>query len=164
MEGAHAVFAGAVGGLAEGDMAEAVLNGVVETDDMALGGKPQKDPGNPDARQNKQGYTTKTPALVAIQRPGAIEIGMDQHDSVNHGRMGCVWGMVHAIRAEGFNDRIRRTVVDVYHHISQKHIKRFLHEETFRWNQRVRIGTVTRTTCSGWTITRRVYYRVPSIE
>lgn len=189
----------------------AVMDGVVETDEVMLGGKPRKDPGNPDARRNKQGHTTKRPALVAVERPEAIEIGAGpgraaampaagmsadavraslstvvaasahlmtdqhgafavvgrehvQHDSVNHGQMEYVRGVVHVNSAEGFNDRIRRTVAGVYHHISQKHVERYLHEVAFRWNQRVCTGTATRTTRSGRTVTRRVYDRVPPIE
>jgi len=30
-------------------------------------------------------------------------------------------GIVHVNDTEGFNDRVRRTVVGIFHHISQKH-------------------------------------------
>lgn len=187
------------------------MDGVVETDEVMLGGKPRKDPGNPDARRNKQGHTNKKPALVVIERPEAIDIGGGpgraaampaagmgagaikaslatvvaasahlmtdqhsafaavgsdhlQHDTVNHGQMEYVRGMVHVNSAEGFNDRIRRTVAGVYHHISQKHVERYLDEVAFRWNQRVCTGTAKRTTRSGRTVVRRVYDRVPPVE
>jgi hypothetical protein len=39
------------------------------------------------------------------------------HDSVCHSEREYVRGLVHANSAEGFNDRVRRTVSGVFHHI-----------------------------------------------
>ncbi len=48
---------------------ETKLGGIVEADDVKIGGKPRKDPANPDARKGMQGHSTKRPALVAVERP-----------------------------------------------------------------------------------------------
>lgn len=48
---------------------ETKLDGIVEADDVRIGGKPRKDPSNPDARRGMQGHSTKWPALSAVQRP-----------------------------------------------------------------------------------------------
>lgn len=48
---------------------ETKLGGIVEADDVKIGGKPRKDPANPDARNGMQGHSTKRPALVAVERP-----------------------------------------------------------------------------------------------
>jgi hypothetical protein len=50
---------------------ETKLGGIVEADDVKIGGKPRKDPANPDARKGMQGQSTKRPALVAVERPRA---------------------------------------------------------------------------------------------
>lgn len=48
---------------------EAKLGGIVEADDVKIGGKPRRDPSNPDARKGKQGDSAKRPALVVVARP-----------------------------------------------------------------------------------------------
>ncbi|MBK1668167.1 IS1595 family transposase [Rhodovibrio sodomensis] len=184
-----------------------LLDGRVEADEVMVGGKPRRDPSDPDARRNKQGHTTKRPVLVAVQRPEALAIGgppgravarpltglsaaalhpvistvvaataalmTDQHgafavvgrdyadhQSVNHGQLEYVRGDIHVNSAEGFNDRVRRTVAGVFHHISQKHAERYLDEVAFRWNQRICIGTAIRTSRKGTPKVRAQYDRL----
>jgi transposase-like protein len=48
---------------------ETKLAGLVEADEVRVGGKPRKDPANPDARKGKQGHTSKRPVVVAVERP-----------------------------------------------------------------------------------------------
>lgn len=183
------------------------LDGVVEADEVMVGGKPRKDPSNPDARRGKQGHTTKRPILVAVQRPDALEIGgapgraaavpatglnagavraslatvveasahlmTDQapafavagrdyaaHDSVNHSQLEYVRGDVHVNSAEGFNDRLRRTVAGVFHHISPNHTDRYVAEVAFRWNQRICVGESIRRTRKGRVVRRPKYDRL----
>jgi hypothetical protein len=163
------------------------LDGVVEVDETLVGGKPRKDPANPEARRGKQGHTTKQPVLLAVERPNsrapdasggefsdgpgrvvavavpgmsaeAVQAPLDgtveptahlmtdghramatvgkgfvAHDSVNHGALEFVRGIVHTNSAEGFADRIRRTVAGVFHHVSQDHLDHYLDEISFRW-------------------------------
>ncbi|WP_448188617.1 IS1595 family transposase [Azospirillum sp. sgz301742] len=58
---------------------EAKFDGIVEADDVRVGGKPRKDPSSPDARRGMQGHTTKKPVLSVVQRsegesPGAARL------------------------------------------------------------------------------------------
>jgi hypothetical protein len=43
------------------------------------------------------------------------------HDTVPHRDREYARGTAHANSAEGFNDRVRRTVAGVFHHISPRH-------------------------------------------
>jgi hypothetical protein len=52
-----------------------MLDGIVEADEVFIGGKPKKDPSNPDARKGMQGHTTKRPVLTVIERPLEFEVG-----------------------------------------------------------------------------------------
>ncbi|RUQ66614.1 hypothetical protein EJ913_21995 [Azospirillum doebereinerae] len=42
------------------------------------------------------------------------------HDTVRHSQREYVRGSVHANSAEGFNDRVRRTIAGVFHHITPR--------------------------------------------
>lgn len=187
------------------------LTGTVEFDVMMVGGKPRKDPSNPEGRKGKQGHTTKTPVAVAVERPNSRGCDDDQgpkvlampvtdqsaatltaalstmadsnahimsdqapaiacaasdniaHDTVNHSATEYVRGVVHSNSAEGFNDRVRRTVNGVFHHISTKHVAGYLDEISWRWRQRVHVGKAPRQTKKGRTVLRDIWERVPPI-
>jgi transposase-like protein len=149
---------------------EAPLDGIVEIDDLHIGGKPRKDAERPKPSpgHRAQAKTTKFPALALVQRPADVTegspagkaraavvdilsefetrsvtahavhpdahlmsdawrsfvaVGVDfaAHDTVRHGEQEYVRGLVHVNSAEGFNTRVRRTVIGVFHHISQRH-------------------------------------------
>lgn len=185
-----------------------LLSGVVETDEVFIGGKPKKIPSNPAARRGMQGHTTKWPVLAAVERPidlaagdtpGAVRTmpipsrskaalrpalaetvdpdahlmsdgnkaflelgeGFAKHDAVVHSELEFVRGIVHVNHAEGFNDRVRRTVIGVFHHISEKHGQGYLDEIGFRWRQRVFAGTVNRQTKKGRIVARKIWHRRP---
>ena len=184
------------------------LGGVVEADEVFVGGKPKKDPSNPEARRGKQGHTTKWPVLVAVERPierakgdapgavramplsglssaeikaaldqavapeahlmtdghksfGEVGAGFAKHDTVTHSELEFARGIVHSNRAEALNDRIRRTIVGVFHHISQKHGQSYLDEIGFRWHQRVFVEFKVRKTKSGREVARQIWGRLP---
>jgi hypothetical protein len=194
---------------------ERKLRGIVEADDVKIGGKPRKDPSNPAARKGKQGHTTKKPVLVVVERSqdgvagqvraisvpslekdvvakamreivdasahlmtdggGSFSGFADEteaedgsirppivvaHDTVTHSQQEYVRGIVHSNSAESFNDRIRRTVIGVFHHISQKHGDSYFDEALFRASQRVCIGTANRQTRKGRTVARKQWRRV----
>jgi hypothetical protein len=82
------------------------------------------------------------------------------HDTVTHSRQEYVRGIVHSNSAESFNDRIRRTVIGVFHHISQTHVDSYFDEASFRTSQRVCIGTANRQTRKGRTVARKQWARV----
>ena len=67
------------------------------------------------------------------------------HDTVRHSEREYARGFVHANSAESFNDRVRRTIAGVFHHISPEHADLYFNEVGFRWSQRVRVGNA----CAG---------------
>jgi ISXO2 transposase-like protein/transposase-like zinc ribbon protein len=83
------------------------------------------------------------------------------HDTVRHSIGEYARGQVHANSAEGFNDRVRRTVGGVFHHISPRHADLYFNEIGFRWAQRVVTGQAIRRTRKGREVTRTLWSRVP---
>ena len=63
---------------------------------------------------------------------------------------------LHANSAESFNDRVRRTIAGVFHHISPEHADLYFNEVGFRWSQRVRVGNALRRTRKGREIIKPV--------
>jgi hypothetical protein len=64
--------------------------------------------------------------------------------------------------AEGFSDRVRRTVVGVFHHISTDHANLYFNEIGFRWSQRTVVGQAVRQTCKGRSKIRTLWDRIPT--
>jgi transposase-like protein len=57
--------------------------------------------------------------------------------SVNHRAGEYVRGEVHTNTIEGFFSILKRGIVGTYHHVSQQHLKRYLAEFDFRYNNRI---------------------------
>jgi len=189
---------------------ETLLDGVVEIDDLHIGGKPRKDGSRPKIPPalNARSNSTKFPALAVVQRPAEISAGSPAgkaravvvnslsefdtrcvtenaidlgahlmsdgwtafaaigsnfaaHDSVHHSQQEYVRGVVHINSVEGFNDRVRRTVARVFHHISPRHADLYLAEIGFRWAQRTVVGQAVRQTRKGREVLRTLWDRVP---
>jgi ISXO2-like transposase domain len=68
---------------------------------------------------------------------------------------------VHINSAEGFNDRIRRTISGVFHHISPHLADLYFDEIGFRWSQRVVTGQAPRRTRKGRPVTKTLWARIP---
>ncbi|QRM35973.1 IS1595 family transposase [Microvirga sp. VF16] len=83
------------------------------------------------------------------------------HDTVHHKAREYARGSVHINSAEGFNDRIRRTVSGVFHHISPHLADLYFNEIGFRWAQRVVTGQAPRRTRKGRQVTKTLWARVP---
>lgn len=83
------------------------------------------------------------------------------HDTVRHSQREYVRGGVHANSAEGFNDRVRRTIAGVFHHISPNHADLYFGEIGFRWSQRTVAGQAQRRTRKGRTVIQTLWSRVP---
>lgn len=87
------------------------------------------------------------------------------HDTVRHSEREYARGTVHANSAEGFNDRVRRTVTGVFHHISPRHANLYFNEIGFRWCQRVVAGRAVRRTRKGREVIRTLWSRVsPALQ
>ena len=83
------------------------------------------------------------------------------HDTVHHKAREYARGPVHINSAEGFNDRVRRTVSGVFHHISPHHADLYFNEIGFRWSQRVVTGQAPRRTRKGRPVTKTLWARIP---
>lgn len=62
------------------------------------------------------------------------------HESVNHGIGEYVRGNAHTNTIEGYFSILKRGITGTYHHVSQQHLKRYLAEFDFRYNERVALG------------------------
>jgi transposase-like protein len=62
------------------------------------------------------------------------------HASVNHSIGEYVRGDAHSNTIEGYFSILKRGITGVYHHVSQQHLKRYLGEFDFRYNERSALG------------------------
>jgi transposase-like protein len=63
-----------------------------------------------------------------------------RHQSVNHSIGEYVRGDVHTNTIEGYFSILKRGITGVYHHVSPQHLKRYLAEFDFRYNERAALG------------------------
>ncbi|MEQ1931655.1 MAG: IS1595 family transposase [Parvularculaceae bacterium] len=62
------------------------------------------------------------------------------HGKVNHGIEEYVRGDAHVNTLEGYFSILKRGVIGTYHHVSEAHLKRYLAEFDFRYNERAGLG------------------------
>lgn len=87
------------------------------------------------------------------------------HDTVRHSDREYARGSVHANSAEGFNDRVRRTVAGAFHHINAHHADLYFNEIGFRWSQRVITGHAVRRTRRGRQVVKPQWSRIaPALQ
>jgi hypothetical protein len=63
-----------------------------------------------------------------------------RHGSVNHSADEYVRGNVHTNTIESYFSILKRAIYGTYHHVSQQHLKRYLAEFDFRYNERSALG------------------------
>jgi transposase-like protein len=67
-------------------------------------------------------------------------VGLDKdyadHQSVNHSQLEFKRGIYYTNTVEGFFGLFKRSVIGIYHQISEKHLQRYCDEMTFRFNSR----------------------------
>jgi transposase-like protein len=63
-----------------------------------------------------------------------------RHEVVNHSIGEYVRGDAHTNTIEGYFSILKRGIIGVYHHVSQEHLKRYLAEFDFRYNERAALG------------------------
>ena len=59
-----------------------------------------------------------------------------RHEVINHGIGEYVRGEAHTNTVEGYFSILKRGITGTYHHVSQQHLKRYLAEFDFRYNER----------------------------
>ena len=95
----------------------------------------------------------------------AAGTGFRAHDTVRHVDLEYARGTVHANSAEGFNDRVRRTIAGVFHHISPGHADLYFSEIGFRWSQRTVAGQAPRRTRKGRAVIQTLWSRIsPALQ
>lgn len=62
------------------------------------------------------------------------------HETVNHGAGEYVRGEAHTNTIEGYFSILKRGITGTFHHVSQQHLKRYLAEFDFRYNEREALG------------------------
>src|SRR2546430_2476132 len=62
------------------------------------------------------------------------------HRTVNHSASEYVRGDAHTNTVEGYFSIFKRGIYGVYHHVSAAHLKRYLAEFDFRYNERIALG------------------------
>jgi transposase-like protein len=65
---------------------------------------------------------------------------LQRHETVNHSIGEYVRGDVHTNTIEGYFSILKRGIIGTYHHVSAKHLKRYLAEFDFRYNERASLG------------------------
>lgn len=73
---------------------------------------------------------------------GGARVGQEfpHHQSVNHSIGEYVRGDAHTNTIEGYFSILKRGITGVYHHVSPQHLKRYLAEFDFRYNERSALG------------------------
>jgi len=64
----------------------------------------------------------------------------NHHKTVNHRIGEYVRGNVHTNTIESYFAILKRGIIGTYHHVSQQHLKRYLAEFDFRYNERMALG------------------------
>jgi transposase-like protein len=67
-----------------------------------------------------------------------------RHEAVNHSIGEYVRGDAHTNTIEGYFSILKRGITGTYHHVSQQHLKRYLAEFDFRYNERSALGVEDR--------------------
>lgn len=104
----------------------------------------------------------KSAHLISDEAKAFVLIGryFANHDTVCHSKGEFSRGSVHANSVEGFNDRVRRTITGVFHHISPGHTNLYLNEIGFRWSQRVVCGRAVRSRRTGGQRVQTLWARI----
>lgn len=63
-----------------------------------------------------------------------------RHEMVDHGADEYVRGDAHSNTVEGYFSVLKRGIIGTYHHVSEAHLKRYLAEFDFRYNERSALG------------------------
>jgi hypothetical protein len=105
--------------------------------------------------------------LMTDEWKGFMSVGREfaAHDAVRHNADEYSRGIVHANSVESFNNRVRRTIAGVFHHISPEHADLYFNEIGFRWSQREVAGQTVRRSRKGRESVQLVWSRIaPALQ
>lgn len=81
------------------------------------------------------------------------------HKSVNHSLGQYVDGQVHTNTIEGYFSLLKRGINGIFHHVSKKHLHRYLSEFDFRYNMRKQGDDMSTIGCLDGIEGKRLFYR-----
>ena len=84
-------------------------------------------------------HLCKSAHLMSDKHRFYIKIGKQfaDHSHVNHSKKEYSRGEAHSNTAESFSSMLKRARIGVFHYMSPAHLKRYLSEMEFRWENRV---------------------------
>jgi len=84
-------------------------------------------------------HLIKSAHLMSDEHRSYIKIGKQfvAHSHVNHSKHEYSRGRAHSNTAESFSSMLERARIGVYHYMSADHLKRYLSEMEFQWENRV---------------------------
>ncbi|MGF1631283.1 MAG: IS1595 family transposase [Kiloniellaceae bacterium] len=86
-----------------------------------------------------------------------------KHKSVRH-KETFVRGIVHTNFAESYHSLLKRSIIGTHHHISEKHLSRYLQEREFHWNRRKATDGERTVDAIAGAKGKRLMYRNPAAE
>jgi transposase-like protein len=83
-------------------------------------------------------HVSKDAALMTDQSPvyGKPGAAFASHETVDHGKGEYVRGNAHTNTAEGFFSQLKRSIDGTHHHVSERHLPRYLAEFHYRYSTR----------------------------
>jgi transposase-like protein len=87
-------------------------------------------------------HVSRKSTLMTDTAGGYMGVGKEfaRHGMVDHGALEYVRGDVHSNTVEGYFSILKRGITGVYHHVSEAHLRRYLAEFDFRYNERSALG------------------------
>jgi ISXO2-like transposase domain len=80
--------------------------------------------------------------LVKVYKPAGKHLAT--RETVDHGKGAYVKGKAYANTVEGFFSQLRRSIDGTFHHVSERHLNRYLSEFDYRYsNRKVKDGEHT---------------------
>lgn len=79
-------------------------------------------------------YTDEAAVYVKTNPPVASHF--ESHDYVRHSNGEYVRGKIHTNTIEGYFSILKRGLVGTYHHVGKQHLRRYVGEFDFRYNNR----------------------------
>ena len=73
-------------------------------------------------------------------------------------------GVIHTNFAESYHSLLKRGIFGTFHHVSEKHLHRYLSEFAFRWNSRKATDGARTAEAIIAAEGKRLYYRDPAVK
>ena len=83
------------------------------------------------------------------------------HGSVDHSAQEYVRGVIHVNFSESYFSLLKRGIIGAFHHVSKKHLQRYLEEFDFRWNRRKISDSERMLAAVAGVEGKRLFYRAP---